>query len=93
MDFPWCSNADIDWYMRTPADPPLVDSRDEMLLGQCKEENETLEVPVPMTDDWLHIEKGWNICWNKNKTVPVGWIQYLAGHSGQIGRSCTTSIT
>ena len=31
MDFPRCNNADNDWYMRMPTDPPPVDPKVYML--------------------------------------------------------------
>ena len=30
-DFPRCNKADIDWYVRMPTDPPLVDPNVKML--------------------------------------------------------------
>ena len=37
-DFPGCNNGGIEWYVRIPKDPPLVDLKVEMLLGQCEED-------------------------------------------------------
>ena len=52
VDFPRCNNADTDWYMRMPIDPPLADPKVEMMLGQCKEEDATQEATIPMTCNW-----------------------------------------
>ena len=48
MDFPRCSNADIDWYVRMLADPPKVNHKVEMLPQPCEEEDATLESALPM---------------------------------------------
>ena len=46
--------ADIlEWYVRMSTDPPPVDSTVEMLIGQCKEEDATLEANMHMTDNQL----------------------------------------
>ena len=53
VDFPRCNTVEIEWYLRMPIDPPLVDPIVEMLLGQCEEEDATPEATIPMTDNWL----------------------------------------
>ena len=42
MITPECNNANIDWYMRKPTDPPPVDPQAEKLLWLCEEEDGTL---------------------------------------------------
>ena len=39
--------------MRMPTDPPLVDPKVEMQLGQCEVEDATPEATIPMTDNQL----------------------------------------
>ena len=48
--FLMCNNADIDWYVRKPTNPPLVDPKVEMLPELCQEEGVTLEPTVSMID-------------------------------------------
>ena len=43
VDLPRCNNANIDWNVRMPTDPCVVDHKVEMLLRQCEEEDHTLE--------------------------------------------------
>ena len=51
MEFPRCNNAHIEWYVRMPADLPLTDAKGKELIGQCEEEDATLEATDPMTDN------------------------------------------
>ena len=60
VDFPRCNNADTDWYVRMPTDPPLFDSKVEMLLKLCKKECAIL-VPAFPTIDSVYIEMGRNV--------------------------------
>ena len=53
VEFPKYYNADIEWCGRMPTDPPLVDPRVEMLLGQCEDEYATPEETNHVTDNWL----------------------------------------
>ena len=46
-DIPRCTRADIDWYVRMPKDPPLVDPKDEMQLELCKEAGSNLKAMFP----------------------------------------------
>ena len=48
VDFPRCHNADIDWYMRMPMDPPLVCLNIEVLPELCKGEGVILEPTFTM---------------------------------------------
>ena len=42
MDFPECNKGDINWFVRMPTDPPLVDPKAGKLPGQCKKGDATL---------------------------------------------------
>ena len=53
MGFPRCDIADIDWYVRLPRDPHLVDPKVEMQSELCKEEDSTLELTSLMKGNWL----------------------------------------
>ena len=92
VDFPSCKNADMEWDMRIPTGPSLVDHKVKMLLGQCEKQDATPEATRPMTDNQLYTEMGRNACWNKSNTVLLGQTQYSAGWSGKKGRYCTTLI-
>ena len=37
VEFPWCNNADTEWYGRIPADPPLVDPKAKSSLSHLRE--------------------------------------------------------
>ena len=50
--FPRCNNVGIEWYGRMPADPPLVNPKDEKLLGPSEQEGATPEATDPKTDNW-----------------------------------------
>ena len=91
VDFLRCNNADIEWYVRMPADALLEDPKVTTLLGQYKEDNTTPEAIVPCDRHiTFHIEKGGVVCWNKIKTVLVGQTQYPTGQSGKQKRYHTT---
>ena len=53
VDFPRCNNADIDWYVSMPANPPPGDPKVETLPKLYKEEGATLELTSPMLDSQL----------------------------------------
>ena len=53
MDFPECNKADIDWYVKMPTDPSLVDHKASKLPGQCKEGDATLGLAFPMIESQL----------------------------------------
>ena len=88
VHFPWCNTADTTWYMRLPTDPPLVEPKVEMQLGQCEEEDATL--PNLWQIICFHIEAGRNVYQKKSNTVLVGQTQYLAGQSGKKRRNFTS---
>ena len=44
VGLPRFQRTDIDWYMRMPTDPPLVNPKVEMLLELCDEEDATLKL-------------------------------------------------
>ena len=48
-----CKNADIDWYVRMPSDPPLVDPKVERLLQLYKEEDITAKPTFSVIDNWI----------------------------------------
>ena len=51
MDFLECNIGDIDWNVRMPNDPPVVDPKARKLPEQCKEGDATLILTFPMTGD------------------------------------------
>ena len=53
VKIPRCSNADVDWYVRMPTDPPLFDPKVEMLPELFEREGATLEPTFPMIDSQL----------------------------------------
>ena len=57
MDIQKHNNADIDWYVRMPTDPPLVDTKVETLTRLCQEEGATLEPTFPVVVSF-HTEMG-----------------------------------
>ena len=48
VDFPRCSIADIDWYMRMPIDQPTIDPDNERQTKLCEEAGTTQESTFPM---------------------------------------------
>ena len=69
-----CNDANIDWYIRIPTDPPSGDSKVTMQPEICKEEGATLEPAFPIVDNF-HIEMGRYVCWNKSNMMHVSQIQ------------------
>ena len=53
MDSPGCNNADSDWYMRMPPNPPLVYLKVEIPPELCEEEDVILELALTVIDNWL----------------------------------------
>ena len=53
VNFLSSTNAEIDWSMRMPTDPPLVDPKAEKLPELCEEEVATLEPTFPVIDNQL----------------------------------------
>ena len=56
-DFPTCKNADIEWYVRTPTNPPPVDPNAEMLLQLYNNEN-THNRKSASTLNWIGMYAG-----------------------------------
>ena len=51
VNFPRCNNADIEWYVRIPANSPLVGPKIETFPEPYEEEDATLEPTFPVIDN------------------------------------------
>ena len=90
MDSSECNDADIDWYMRMPTNPPLVDSWVEMPLKLCEEEDVILD-PIPSETDNQLLHWDVKVCFGiKSYNMQI---QYVAGKFGKKRRYCPTLIT
>ena len=47
MDVPRCNNADIDWYMRMPTDPPPIDANMKCFLNYVRKKVTLWNQPFP----------------------------------------------
>ena len=57
VDFPTCNNADLDWCVRMPTNPPPVYPKFEMLPWLCEEKGPTLDPTLTVIVSF-HIEMG-----------------------------------
>ena len=91
VDLPRCNNADSDWYVRMPADPPPVDPKVETLPQVYQEKAATLEPALPVKDSF-QTEMGGYVSWKKINNRNVSQIQNTAGQSGKKSRCCSLGI-
>ena len=63
-----------------PIDPPLADTKDQMLPKLCEEAGAIQEPTDPKTDIF-HIEIGMYVCWIKSNTMLFCQIQNAACQS------------
>ena len=84
-DFPNSNSADIDWYVRMPIDPPVVDLKDDIQHELCGGSRLPLRNQPILREEIaiFHTEMGRYVCWKVSNTMLVGKIQNATCLSGK----------